>query len=169
MVDEDGKVYYMTEADGFQDMVEFLSKCSEEGLIDPDWVVNSASTVCEKFSGGKSIITSINRNGLGTTVPAMLETLGISMDDLNYIGALKGSDRTCNLCDRGSQPVYGYSESSENAADVVNWINLRQNQLFINISEEVFISIMQKMEASSRSIRSCRRTWKFLLVYRFYK
>ena len=138
MVDEDGKVYYMTEADRFQDMVEFLSKCNEEGLIDPDWVVNSASTVCEKFSGGKSIITSINRNGLGTTVPAMLETLGISLDDLNYIGALKGSDGTCKFM--RTEAVNQYTvilKSSENAADVVNWINLKeQNQLFINIGEE---------------------------------
>ncbi|MDD6325066.1 MAG: extracellular solute-binding protein [Lachnospiraceae bacterium] len=138
MVDEDGSVYYMTEADGFKDMVEFLSKCNEEGLIDPDWVVNSASTVCEKFSGGKSIITSINRNGLGTTVPAMLETLGISMDDLNYIGALKGSDGTCKFMK--TEAVNQYTvilKSSENAADVVNWINLKeQNQLFINIGEE---------------------------------
>ena len=118
--------------------MEFLSKCNEEGLIDPDWVVNSASTVCEKFSGGKSIITSINRNGLGTTVPAMLETLGISLDDLNYIGALKGSDGTCKFM--RTEAVNQYTvilKSSENAADVVNWINLKeQNQLFINIGEE---------------------------------
>lgn len=138
MVDDEGKVYYMTEAEGFNDMAEFLTKCYEEGLIDPDWVVNSASTVCEKFSGGRSIITSINRNGLGTTTPAMLETLGLTMDDLKYIGALKGSDGTCKFM--STEAVNQYTvilKGCENAADVVNWINLKQkNQLYINIGEE---------------------------------
>lgn len=138
MVDDEGNVYYMTEAEGFKDMVEFLTKCNEEGLIDSDWVVNSSSTVCEKFSGGKSIITSINRNGLGTTIPAMLETLGITMDDLKYIGALKGADGSCKFM--STEAVNQYTvilKGSENAADVVNWINLKQqNQLYINIGKE---------------------------------
>lgn len=138
MVDDEGNVYYMTEAEGFDDMVEFLLKLNEEGLIDSDWVVNSSSTVCEKFSGGKSIITSINRNGLGTTVPAMLETLGITMDDLSYIGALKGPDGTCKFMRTESVNQYTVIlRGSENAADVVNWINLKQqDQLLINIGEE---------------------------------
>ncbi len=138
MVDDEGNVYYMTEAEGFDDMAEFFMKCGEEGLIDPDWVVNSASTVCEKFAGGKSIITAINRNGLGTTVPAMLETLGLTMDDLGYIGALKGDDGTCKVM--STEAVNQYTvilKGCENAADVVNWINLKQqNQFYINIGEE---------------------------------
>ena len=55
----------------------------------------------------------------------MLETLGISLDDLNYIGALKGSDGTCKFM--RTEAVNQYTvilKSSENAADVVNWINL---------------------------------------------
>lgn len=95
MVDEDGNVYYMTEHENFGKMIEFLSKCQQEGLLDPDWAVNTSSTVQEKLAGGKAIIAQINRNGLGETTPTMLETLGLTYDDLGYIGALKGSDGTC--------------------------------------------------------------------------
>lgn len=47
MVDEDGNVYYMTEHENFGKMIEFLSKCQQEGLLDPDWAVNTSSTVQE--------------------------------------------------------------------------------------------------------------------------
>ena len=94
-VQEDGNVYYMTEHENFGKMIEFLSKCQQEGLLDPDWAVNTSSTVQEKLAGGKAIIAQINRNGLGETTPTMLETLGLTYDDLGYIGALKGSDGTC--------------------------------------------------------------------------
>lgn len=165
MVDEEGNAYYMTEADGFDDLVNFITKCRDVGLIDPDWVVNSASTVCEKFSGEKSIITSINRNGLGTTTPAMLETLGLTMDDLRYIGALKGSDGTCKFM--STEAVNQYTvilKGAENAADVVNWINLKQqNQLLINIGEEG-VHFNYDEDGSIAPIDICGGARKCLLV-----
>ncbi len=138
MVDENGKVYYMTEAEGFTDMIEFLTKCNNEGLLDPDWAVNTSTTVCEKFAGGKAIIVQMNRNGLGTTVPAMLETLGIGYEDLSYVNALKGSDGTCKyMRTEAINFVTVVLRSSENAADAINWIDLKQQeQLFLNIGVE---------------------------------
>ena len=128
----------MTEAEGFTDMIEFLTKCSNEGLLDPDWAVNTSTTVCEKFAGGKAIIVQMNRNGLGTTVPAMLETLGIGYEDLNYVNALKGSDGTCKyMRTEAINFVTVVLRSSENAADAINWIDLKQQeQLFLNIGVE---------------------------------
>ena len=138
MVDEDGNVYYMTEHENFGKMIEFLSKCQQEGLLDPDWAVNTSSTVQEKLAGGKAIIAQINRNGLGETTPTMLETLGLTYDDLGYIGALKGSDGTCKyMRTEAINFVTVILRGSENAADAVNWINLKQqNQLYINIGVE---------------------------------
>ncbi len=56
MVGEDGSILYMTEAPGFPAMIEFLTKLNQEGLLDPDWAVNTDSTVNEKFASGKAII-----------------------------------------------------------------------------------------------------------------
>lgn len=134
----DNSVYYMTEHENFGKMIEFLSKCQQEGLLDPDWAVNTSSTVQEKLAGGKAIIAQINRNGLGETTPTMLETLGLTYDDLGYIGALKGSDGTCKyMRTEAINFVTVILRGSENAADAVNWINLKQqNQLYINIGVE---------------------------------
>ena len=138
MVDEDGKVYYMTEAEGFADMIAFLSKLNEEGLIDPDWAVNTNSTVNEKFSSGKAIITCSNRAGVQVTTPAQIELLGIDYDDLGYISALKGSDGTCTYMETEAfNQISCILRASKNPEDAMNWMNLKvQNQLFINIGVE---------------------------------
>ena len=138
MVNEDGEVYYMTEAEGFDDLVNFLSKCYEEGLLDADWAVNTGSTVIEKFSGGKAIISMSGRNATEVTSPVLIETLGLDWDDIGYIGPLVGSDGTCIYQELNTtSQVSGILRSSENAADVVNWWNLKiQNQMFINFGEE---------------------------------
>lgn len=138
MVDDNGNVYYMTEAEGFDDMIEFLSKCGSEGLLDPDWAVNTTSTVNEKFSGGKAIISCAARASLQSTTPAMIETLGLDYEDLVYINPLKGADGTCKYMSTESiVKVSVILRNSPNAADAINWINLRQqDQLFINIGVE---------------------------------
>ena len=138
MVAEDGSVYYMTEAPGFAAMIEFLSKLNDEGLLDPDWAVNTDSTVNEKFSSGKAIIACSNRAGVQVTTPAQMDNLGLTYDDIGYIGALTGADGTCTYM--GTEALNQVScilRSSKNAADAINWINLKvQNQLFICIGVE---------------------------------
>ena len=138
MVDDEGNVYYMTEHENFGKMIEFLSKCQQEGLLDPDWAVNTTSTVNEKFSGGKAIIATTSRTGLQVTTPAMIETLGIDYDDLGYINVLKGADGTCKFMrTEAINHVAVILRSSPNAADAINWINLKQkDQLFLNVGVE---------------------------------
>ena len=138
MMDENGKVYYMTEAPGFKDMVEFLSKLAAEGLIDPDWAVNTDSSVNEKFSSGKAIIACSNRAGVQLTTPAQIELLGIGYEDLCYISALKGADGTCDYMETDAlNQLTGILRSSKNPEDAVNWMNLKvKDQLFINIGVE---------------------------------
>ena len=138
MVDENGKVYYMTEAEGFPDMIAFLQKLYNEGLIDPDWAINTESTLKEKFTSGKAIITCGNRALSDFCSAALIENLGLDWDDLGYISALKGSDGTCTY---QSTEAFNFiacvPKSSQNAADVVNWWNLRiKDQLYIMIGKE---------------------------------
>lgn len=138
MVDENGKIFYMTEHENFKAMLEFLLKCQQEGLLDPDWAVNTSSTVQEKFAGGRAIIAHMNRNGLGETTPTLLSTQNLTFDDVGYIGALKGADGTCTyMRTEAVNQVSVILRSSKNAADAINWINLKQkDQLFINIGIE---------------------------------
>ncbi|MFQ8833222.1 MAG: extracellular solute-binding protein [Ruthenibacterium lactatiformans] len=56
MVDEDGKVYYMTEHENFGKMIEFLSKCQQEGCR-PDQrkhLVHRAGKACRRQGDHRS-------------------------------------------------------------------------------------------------------------------
>lgn len=138
MVDDNGKVIYMTEADGFVDMIEFLSKLYNEGLIDPDWAVNSDSAVNEKFSSGKAIIACSNRSGVNLTTPAQMSQLGLDWDDLCYIGALKGTKYETKYMETDSiSGVVCIPRSAAHPEDAVNYIKLCiDNQLELNLGIE---------------------------------
>lgn len=138
MTDENGKVIYMTEAEGFKDMVEFLQKLYKEGLIDPDWAVNTNDSVNEKFTSGKAIITCSSRTGCNATTPAIMSTLGITFDDLDYIGPLKGENGTSTyMITEALSSVSVIPKNCKHPADVINWCQLKlQNQLYLNFGEE---------------------------------
>ncbi|EPR10448.1 extracellular solute-binding protein [Ruminiclostridium papyrosolvens] len=140
MVDENGKVYYMTEHKNFSKMIEFMQKLSNEGLIDRDWAVNNTTTVNEKLSAGKAIIAASNRVGVAVTTPIMTgkDGLGLKNEDLGYIGALAGSDGTCKyMKTEAINQVTCILKSSKNAEHVIKWINIKQqNQLYLNIGVE---------------------------------
>ena len=134
----DGKVIHMTEHENFPAMLDFMAKLQAEGLIDPDWAVNNETTLKEKFSAGKVIVCAANR-GLGDyAVPALMENHGVTWDDLDYITALVGEDGTCTYMETTNfNFVTAIPKSSKNAADVMNWWNLRvKDELFITIGEE---------------------------------
>ncbi len=138
MVDENGKVIYMTEAPGFADMVAFLTKLHDEGLIDEDWAVNTTPVLNEKFASGKAIISCSNRAGVTVTTPAQLKDLGLTYDDLCYISALKGPDGTCTYMETEAiNQISCIPVRAKHPEDAINWINLKvQDQLFINIGVE---------------------------------
>ncbi len=140
MVDENGKVFYMTEHENFPKMIEFMQKLSKEGLIDRDWAVNNTTTVNEKLSAGKAIIAASNRTGVAVTTPIMTSKDGLSLknEDLGYISALSGSDGTCKyMKTEAINQVTCILKSSEKAEHTINWINIKQqNQLYLNIGVE---------------------------------
>lgn len=138
MVNEAGEVYYMTEAEGFADMVAFLQKLYAEGLIDAEWAVNTNDSVSEKFTSGRAIISCSSRSGCNAMTPVLLETNGITYDDIAYIGALKGADGTCTyMMTEALSSVSVILKTCKYPADVINWCNLKvQNQLFLNFGVE---------------------------------
>lgn len=138
MVNEEGKVIYMTEAPGFADMITFLSKLYNEGLIDADWAVNTDSAVNEKFTSGKAIIACSNRSGVQVTTPAQMQLLGITMDDLAYIGALKGTQYETKYLETDAiSNVVCIPAKAENPEDAVNYMSkVIENQIFLNLGEE---------------------------------
>lgn len=138
MVNDEGKVIHMSEHENFPKMLDFMAKLQSEGLIDPDWAVNNEATLKEKFSSGKVIVCAANR-GLGDyAVPALMTNHGVTWDDLDYITALIGEDGTCTYMETTNfNFVTAIPKSSPNAADVVNWWNLRiQDDLHITIGDE---------------------------------
>jgi len=138
MVDDNGKVIYMTEHENFPKMIEFMQKLMREGLLDRDWAVNNTTTVNEKLSSGKAIIACSNRTGTLVTTPVMMDTLGLDWSDFGYIGALKGSDGTCKyMRTEAINQVTCILKNAKNPEHVINWINIKQqNQLYLNIGVE---------------------------------
>ena len=138
MVTDDGKVIYMSEHENFDDMIAFFSKLQSEGLLDPDWALNTDASLLEKFTSGKSIITCGNRTLVSRGTEALFAATGIGWDDIGYVNALKGPDGTCDYMSTNAfNFVSCIPKSSQNAADVMNWWNIRiKEQLLINIGVE---------------------------------
>lgn len=138
MLDDEGKVIYLSEHENFDELVTFLAKCAKEGLFDPDWAANTTSSVTEKFASGKAIIAAADRNLAQSSIPVLQENLGLKDEDFGFVSALEGDDGTCTYMESTAiNHVSAVLKSSKNAADAINWINLKvQNQLFINIGVE---------------------------------
>lgn len=137
-MEQDGKVIYMTEHPNFEKMVETFSRWSKAGYLDPDWAANTASSVTEKFASGKAIMTAGDRTLAQATVPVLMSNLKLTEEDFGFISALEGTDGTCTFM-KATQfgKVSAVLKSSKNAADAINWINLKvKDQLFINIGVE---------------------------------
>ena len=86
MVDDNGKVIYMTEHENFPKMIEFMQKLMDEGLLDRDWAVNNTTTVNENC-----LRQGYHRcsNRTGTMVTPGYAKDGFDWDDLGYIGVVR--------------------------------------------------------------------------------
>lgn len=138
MVDENGKVIYMTEHKNFATMMKFMSELYRDGIIDIDYAANSWKEVDEKFASGKAII-AINSREMIDTNYATLAQGGVTIDDVEFIGALKGDDGTCMYMETAQYASFTGipRKNPENAADVVNYIaEFVKNQELIVIGEE---------------------------------
>ena len=131
------KVIYMTEHKNFEKMVETFARWAKLGYLDPDWAANTAASVTEKFSSGKAIMTCGDRTLAQAVIP-VLQGTGLKDSDFGFVSALEGDDGTCTF-QKATQigKVSAVLKSSKNAADAINWINLKvKDQLFLNIGVE---------------------------------
>ena len=139
MVDENGKVIYMTEHPRFKDLIAFYNKLYDEGLLDKDFAINSYQDVNERISSGKAIIAfNGTTSGVNTVYPALLK-LGLTDNDIAFMGPLEGDDGTCTVQNTVSIEKYTVIPRNNrgNTADVFNWFKLKlQNQHEITIGTE---------------------------------
>lgn len=138
MTDEEGNLHYITEDEGFADLMNYFQSLYKAGFLDPEWAVNTNETVSEKWTSGKAIMCVTGRDACNLNTPVLLETCGITYDDIEYIGMLEGEDGTCEFMPfNGVQNVSVILRSSDCAADVINWNNLKvQNQMYLNFGVE---------------------------------
>lgn len=123
MVDENGKVIYMTEHPRFKEMIAFYNKLIDEGLLDKDFAVNTYKDVNERISSGRAIIAfNSTTSGVNTVYPALLK-LGLTDDDIAFIGPLEGDDGTCTVSSTTSIERYVVIPVNNrgNVADTFNW------------------------------------------------
>lgn len=138
MVNEDGKVIYMTEAPGYADMVAFMNKLYTEGLLDPDYAVNTNTTLREKFSGEKAVMICANRGTVGSVNALMENNPDVTWDDIDYIYALENADGEAAYMEMDYlSNVTAILRTSENAADCINFVNEKvKNQEYLTIGSE---------------------------------
>ncbi len=139
MVDDDGNVIYMTEHPRFAEMIAFYRQLIDEGLLDPDFAINSYRDTNERLSSGKAIIAfNGTTSGVNTVYPALLN-LGLTDDDIAFLGPLEGDDGTCKI--QNTFTIERYTVIPVNnrgyTADLFNWFKLKlENQHEITIGTE---------------------------------
>lgn len=134
----DGKLLNTLEHPRIQDSLSFMSRLYEEGLIDPDWPINTGTTINEKFTSGKAVMTMCNRNTSTLLFPVIRENFPDAK--LGYILPLIGENGEQGA--RVEDNVVTYScipRTSEHAEDAVKFMDLKQepdNFLYLTLGEE---------------------------------
>ena len=139
MVDENGKIIYMTEHKNFDDLVAYMTELREAGVLDADWASAKYNDTDEKFASGKSIVTIASRESNSEVIPALEAATGVKLDQVEYVGVLKGPDGTCKVKNTGVLSAFAFipRNNADKAADVVNYFKqFVANQELICIGDE---------------------------------
>lgn len=139
MASEDGKVIYMTEHPNFKALIGFYNKLFNEGILDKDYAVNTYKDVNERMTSGRAIIAfSGTTSGVNSVYPGLLK-LGLTDDDIAFIGPLEGDDGTCTVMNTMTIEKYTVIPANNrgNTADVFAWFKSKlENQHEISIGTE---------------------------------
>ena len=138
MVDENGKVIYMTEHENFDDMIAYMKDLYDLGLLDVDYASDTYTDVDEKFASGKAIMAFASRETNSTVMAALQET-GVTLDDVNYIGVLRGDDGKCVMMSTSQMGGYTFvpAANADSVPDFINFFKKKvENQEIICIGEE---------------------------------
>ncbi len=139
MVDDDGNVIYMTEHPRFAEMMNFYLKLKDEGILDPDFAINSYHDANERMASGKAIITFNGlTSGADTVYSAILE-LGLEAEDIAFLGPLEGDDGTCKFQNTMAYSTFTVVPVNNRGytADLFDWFKRKyENQREISIGIE---------------------------------
>lgn len=140
MLDENGKVIYMTEHKNFPAFIQFMNKLYTEGILDKEYAINTWSKADEKMSAGLAILEMNSRETInGMTAALLANHSNLTENDLAFIPYLKGDDGTAKFM-KGS----GYwsltvipSYSAANAGRVIRYAaDKAENEYFCLIGAE---------------------------------
>ena len=140
MVDDNGKIIYMTEHPNFRAMIDFMYKLYSEGILDTDYAINTATSTNSKFSSGKAIICINGRGTINPTTKALLKNVtSIGQDDLGFIPFLHSDDGDAKVMINEGYSVLTMIPRSnpKNAAHVIKYaLSKVENQELFFIGEE---------------------------------
>lgn len=140
MLDENGKVIYMTEHPNYPVMIEFLNKMYNEGIIDAEYATNNLTKVNAKLSSGKAIITMNGRGSISSPAKALLKNFPeLTLDDLGFIPFLRADDGTATVMLNDGYSIYTVIPRSaeKNVKYVLEYVKRKvQNQEYCFIGEE---------------------------------
>lgn len=140
MVDDEGKVIYMTEHKNFKAMIEYLNKLYAEGILDVDYAINTWSTCDEKMSAGRAIMEIHSRESINPMSAALYENVPtVTEDDLTWLPILHSDDGKAVFMENNSYWSYTVvpASAAENAAEVVNYAATKTfNEQYILIGKE---------------------------------
>ena len=121
----DGKYVKMLEHPRMKDVLTFMHKLYEEGLLDPDWPINTGTTINEKFTSGKAVMMMCNRNTAAILMPVVEENFPEA--ELDYILPLIGPNGEQGAQSEDAIVVYTcIPKTSKNAVDAMKFMDLKQ-------------------------------------------
>lgn len=122
---QDGKLIHRLEGPGMKEYLAFMNKLYAEGLMDPEWPVNKADTIQQKFVTGKAGIMTY---GWGIA-PAVTDALNknIPNSEITLISSLKGKDgQIGNWVQGGGVSWYiAIPKSSKNKEAAMKYLNMK--------------------------------------------
>lgn len=120
----DGKVTSMVNHPKMKELLTYCKKLYSEKLLDPDFPINTTSSINEKYSSGNaSMILSSRVANASVVLPVMWEN-GIKKEDCGFVLPLQGSDGTQGWAVKHDNiQVTCIPKNSKHAEDAVKWIN----------------------------------------------
>ncbi|MGO4500166.1 extracellular solute-binding protein [Paenibacillus sp. 2RAB27] len=134
-LEKDGKLVNRLDDPGMKEYLAFMSKLYSEGLLDPEWPVNKAATVQQKFSSGKAAVIPYGWGMAPAVTTAMVKNFPTAK--ITLIPGLKGKDGTqAQMIQGGGISWYiAIPKVSKNKQEAMKYLDLKvQPELFQNLS-----------------------------------
>ncbi|GAB2693704.1 extracellular solute-binding protein [Paenibacillus thermoaerophilus] len=133
--ESNGKLIHRLEDPGMKEYLAFMNKLYKEGLLDPEWPVNKAATVQQKFTTGKVGVITYGWGSAPATQAALEKNMPGSK--ITLIHSLKGKDgQRANWKQGGGVSWYiAIPKSSKNKEEAMKYLDLKvQPELFKDMS-----------------------------------